>query len=101
MTLTAMLVCAAMGTVLDMTYDVGGLLTFIASLAFMCWLAMTPHTPGNDWKRNGILMTFAFLNGCSIGPVVEHAYHIDPSCVPCSCRCRVFLFVVGSDVSRG
>lgn len=78
-TLVAALVVCAAGVLVDMQYFIGGRLTYIASLAMIVWLAITPNSPENNLKRVGILMGFAFMVGLGAGSLIAMVYAIDPA----------------------
>ncbi|XP_066528381.1 probable Bax inhibitor 1 [Hoplias malabaricus] len=59
----------------------GGLLSMLASLGLMAWLAMTPHSPQTEKKRLGILAGFAFFTGVGLGPAMDYVITINPSII--------------------
>lgn len=58
-----------------------GILTSIASIGMMIWLASTHHTKENETKRLGIFAGFTFLSGLSLGPLLDYVIMIDPSII--------------------
>ncbi|CAG8555166.1 3683_t:CDS:2 [Cetraspora pellucida] len=60
----------------------GGLLSIMLGLASLIGIMCTPDTPNNKTLRYGLLYNFAFMEGLSIGPLMEitlmisHSYHI-------------------------
>ncbi len=76
--LAGAVLAAAVGTMCHIWWNVGGALTTIGVFAMLLWLAVTPATPSNEITRLGILNGLAFLQGCSIGPLVDMVYNIDP-----------------------
>ncbi|KAF3697345.1 putative Bax inhibitor 1 [Channa argus] len=59
----------------------GGLLSVLASLGMMFWLAMTPHSPETEKKRLAILAGFAFLTGVGLGPTLDFVIAVNPSII--------------------
>ncbi|KAH3826748.1 bax inhibitor 1-like [Dreissena polymorpha] len=59
----------------------GGLLTTLAGIGLMIWLAATHHSKANEPKRLGIFMGFAFFMGISLGPLMDMVIRIDPSII--------------------
>uniref|UniRef100_A0A1D1XDU4 Putative Bax inhibitor 1 n=1 Tax=Anthurium amnicola TaxID=1678845 RepID=A0A1D1XDU4_9ARAE len=57
----------------------GGLLSFLAGLVSLVVIAALPDTPDYKTLRYGLLFNFAFMEGLSIGPLVDHALEIDSS----------------------
>ncbi|RIA98464.1 inhibitor of apoptosis-promoting Bax1-domain-containing protein [Glomus cerebriforme] len=57
----------------------GGLLSFLIGLASLIVIAVLPDIPDNKNLRYGLLFNFAFMEGLSIGPLVDHAFHINSS----------------------
>ncbi|CAG8480395.1 5159_t:CDS:2, partial [Dentiscutata heterogama] len=49
----------------------GGLLSFLIGLGSLIGIMSTPDTPQNKTLRYGLLYNFAFMEGLSIGPLVE------------------------------
>lgn len=78
-TLFAALAVSAAGVLVDMQFRVGGMLTYLGSLAMILWLAVTPQSPVNDNLRASLLMGFAFLTGIGCGGLVSMIYVIDPA----------------------
>ncbi|XP_033728668.1 probable Bax inhibitor 1 [Pecten maximus] len=58
-----------------------GLLTTIASIGLMFWLASTRHSKENETKRLGIFAAFTFLSGMSLGPLLDYVIKVDPSII--------------------
>jgi len=77
-------------------FFVGGLLGFIASLGLIFWLSSVP--PEEVTKRLSILFSFSFLEGLSIGPLLELAIEVDPSIIVSAFlgTCCIFLCFSGS-----
>ncbi|KAJ7011329.1 hypothetical protein NC653_001684 [Populus alba x Populus x berolinensis] len=77
LTLCCALVASAAGAYLHILWNIGGLLTTIASFGCMAWLLSI--SPYEEQKRVGLLMATALLQGASIGPLIDLAIQIDPS----------------------
>lgn len=74
--------CAAAGAVFDSAvWAIGGALTTLGALATMAALAMTPASPATLKKRTRLLGLFSFLQGASLGPLLNLAFFVDPSLV--------------------
>jgi len=76
-TLGSALVCAAAGSLVHIMYNIGGLLTLFGTLGLIIALHMTPPSKSNELKRLGFLMGIGFLQGCTIGPLVNYALETD------------------------
>jgi hypothetical protein len=61
-----------------MMYNIGGALTTIGVFVMLIWLSVTPASPSNELTRLGIMNGLAFLQGCSIGPLVDRVADINP-----------------------
>lgn len=59
----------------------GGLLSLLASLVTMLWLATTPHNGKTERKRLAVLSAFAFFVGVGLGPALDYVVAIDPAIV--------------------
>uniref|UniRef100_A0A0D6QXY3 Bax inhibitor 1 n=1 Tax=Araucaria cunninghamii TaxID=56994 RepID=A0A0D6QXY3_ARACU len=79
LTLACAVIAAAVGIYLHLLWNVGGLLTGIASIALVAWLSSISPSPYNESKRVKLLMAAAACQGASIGPLVELVISIDPS----------------------
>jgi len=97
-TLCGTVLVAALGTFSHMLYNVGGALTAIASIATLVWLLATPEQ-FNEQKRAAILMCFSFFQGCTIGPLVEYAYAINPEIIVTAFMGTVCIFACFSAFS--
>lgn len=70
-----------------------GLLTVIASIGMLIWLAATHHSKENEKKRLGIFVGFTFLSGISLGPMLEYAIHVDPSIIATALMGTSLIFI--------
>ncbi|CAB4495000.1 hypothetical protein RhiirA5_349804 [Rhizophagus irregularis] len=57
----------------------GGLLSFLVGLVSLIGISFLPDTPNNKNIRYGLLFNFAFMEGLSIGPLIDHALNINSS----------------------
>ncbi|CAI2168306.1 12371_t:CDS:2 [Funneliformis geosporum] len=57
----------------------GGLLSFLIGFASLIGIMAFPDIPDNKNLRYGLLFNFAFMEGLSIGPLVDYALQIDYS----------------------
>ncbi|CAK9173309.1 unnamed protein product [Ilex paraguariensis] len=77
LSLCCALIASAAGVYLHILWNIGGLLTTLASMGSIFWLLSTP--PYEEQKRIGLLMAAALFEGVSIGPLIELAINFDPS----------------------
>ena len=78
-TLLVALATAAVGALVHVKYEVGGILTTIALIGATFWFAMNPFVAGNqenENKRTGIVCLMAFLTGISIAPALQMAFDL-------------------------
>ncbi|XP_024026867.1 bax inhibitor 1 [Morus notabilis] len=71
------LIASAVGAYLHVLYNIGGLLTTLATMGCMVWVLSTP--PYEERKRFGVLMAAAVFEGASVGPLIDLAVEIDQS----------------------
>jgi len=79
--LTATILMAAIGSIVHLLYNVGGLLTMLGAIGLVIVLALTPQNSQNEQTRLGLLLGIGFLKGCSIGPLLAYALEVDPSII--------------------
>ncbi|XP_028772877.1 bax inhibitor 1 [Neltuma alba] len=72
-------VAAAVGSYLHVLWNIGGLLTTVASLGSIFLLLSIP--PNEEKKRVALLMASSLLQGASIGPLIDLAIEVDPSLI--------------------
>uniref|UniRef100_A0A194AM79 Putative bax inhibitor-1 protein n=1 Tax=Pinctada fucata TaxID=50426 RepID=A0A194AM79_PINFU len=70
-----------------------GLLTSLASLGLMIWLAATHHSKETEGKRLAIFAGFTFFSGMSLGPLLDHVIDIDPSIITTAFMGTTVVFV--------
>lgn len=78
-TLLVALATAAVGSLVHVKYEVGGILTTIALIGASLWFAFTPFVAGNqenENKRTGIVCLMAFLTGISIAPGINMVFEL-------------------------
>jgi FtsH-binding integral membrane protein len=71
------LVASAFGAYLHVLWNIGGILTTIASVGSMTWLLTCPSY--EQQKRLSLLFLSTVLQGASIGPLIKVAIDFDPS----------------------
>lgn len=71
------LLTAAGGVVMDLQFQLGGLLSAISSIGCFMWMMSTP--PAEVEKRLGCFLAFAFCKGLTIGQLVAVAVYVDPA----------------------
>uniref|UniRef100_A0A1J3DWY8 Bax inhibitor 1 n=1 Tax=Noccaea caerulescens TaxID=107243 RepID=A0A1J3DWY8_NOCCA len=77
LTLCCALVASAFGAYLHVLWNIGGILTTIASVGSMIWLLACPAY--EQQKRLSLLFLSTLLQGASIGPLIKVAIDFDPS----------------------
>lgn len=81
-TLTGMMLVAAAGAYVEI-YNLflfrAGLLSSLLSMATVIGIQMLPYNVENGNKRWGLLWSFAFLQGMSIGNLVSFVLYFDPT----------------------
>jgi FtsH-binding integral membrane protein len=75
-TLLVMIATAALGTVVQLKYQIGGFLTFVCVFASILWLCFTPYRAdsSNEKKRTLIACLVSFFVGVSLGPGLGMVY---------------------------
>lgn len=79
-TLGMTLACAAAGAGLHLYFNLGGILSSLAMVGVMIYLALDQNKTDYT-RRTAALALFGVLEGLSLGPLVTHALHVDPSIV--------------------
>ncbi|XP_062027017.1 bax inhibitor 1-like [Rosa rugosa] len=77
LTLCCALVGAAAGAYLHLIWNIGGLLTTLATVGCTIWLLSTP--PYEEKKRVSLLMAAATFQGATVGPLIDLAINMNPS----------------------
>lgn len=75
--LLTMAVAAAVGSLVQARFALGGLFTFVGVLGSVIWLAMNPFKPNDtavNNKRIGLACLVAFFTGVSMGPLLSMVY---------------------------
>eukprot|EP00005_Dracoamoeba_jomungandri_P003916 CAMPEP_0174259446 /NCGR_PEP_ID=MMETSP0439-20130205/8266_1 /TAXON_ID=0 /ORGANISM="Stereomyxa ramosa, Strain Chinc5" /LENGTH=233 /DNA_ID=CAMNT_0015343335 /DNA_START=36 /DNA_END=737 /DNA_ORIENTATION=+ len=81
-TLAATVVASAAGAYFHVLYNVGGLLTFLGALMLVISIVATQSSsPTIQPQRLGMLLGLGFFQGCSIGPLIAYALHVDPNMI--------------------
>ena len=78
-TLCCAVVASAVGAYLHVLWNIGGLLTALASIGSYVWLMSTP--PFEEQKRVTLLMVSALFQGAYIGPLIDLAIQVEPSLI--------------------
>eukprot|EP01115_Flamella_aegyptia_P001721 TRINITY_DN1288_c0_g1_i1.p1 TRINITY_DN1288_c0_g1~~TRINITY_DN1288_c0_g1_i1.p1 ORF type:complete len:241 (-),score=27.37 TRINITY_DN1288_c0_g1_i1:11-733(-) len=78
-TLALTILVAAIGAITYIKTYIGGTGSFFVGFLLLIWLNFTPRHEVT--KRLGILCGFAFIEGLSIGPLVDAVIDIDPAIV--------------------
>jgi len=77
----------------------GGFLSSLVGLGFMIALMSTPDDGKNTKTRLGYLLTFAFLSGLGLGPLLEVVIAIEPAVIPTAFLSTCLIFVCFSFAS--
>jgi len=77
-TLGLTLGAAAVGSILHLYYNLGGILSSLACVGLMIYLAMDQKKEEYT-RRLGVIGLFGLFKGMSLGPLMEHTLHVDPS----------------------
>ncbi|CAM9445213.1 unnamed protein product [Discosporangium mesarthrocarpum] len=88
--MSTVIACAA-GVVTDLWLHVGGLVSTLAGLGALLWLAID-QDKHNQTKRVGILLLFGLLQGLSLGRLVEVVLEVDPSILITSVLATAVVF---------
>jgi len=72
--------CAAAGAAVDMSLKLGGILSSVAMIGLMIYLALDKNKTEYT-RRIGVLGAFGFLQGLSLGPLMSHTLHVDPTII--------------------
>eukprot|EP01116_Phalansterium_solitarium_P007050 TRINITY_DN19526_c0_g1_i1.p1 TRINITY_DN19526_c0_g1~~TRINITY_DN19526_c0_g1_i1.p1 ORF type:complete len:261 (-),score=39.67 TRINITY_DN19526_c0_g1_i1:139-840(-) len=78
-TLAATVLAGALGSLLYLSYHVGGTWSSLGGFALLIWLSSVPQEDVS--KRTSILAGFGVLQGLSVGPLLEAVIDIDPKIV--------------------
>lgn len=79
-TLAVSVFTAAIGSIVEMqTRLFAGTLAWLGVIGLIIWMSITPKEQIS--KRFAILLSIAFLQGVSLGPLIKLTIHIDPSIV--------------------
>jgi len=73
MTLGFALFAAAVGSLIDVIYHLGGILTFFCTIGTLVWL----FSEKDEQKRLGIFGLFALFKGMTIGPLISYSLKFD------------------------
>jgi len=91
-TLALTVASAMLGAFADVQYHIGGIVTGLATFALMFLLGFDKDKE-NIPKRLGIISAFGFFKGCSIGPLINLSFHVDPSILVTAFLGTVCVFV--------
>jgi len=79
-TLGVALAAAALGAAVDMYLKLGGILSSVAMIGLMIYLALDQNKHEHT-RRIAVLGAFGFLQGLTLGPLMTHTLHVDPSII--------------------
>ncbi|GMH40044.1 hypothetical protein BSKO_07948 [Bryopsis sp. KO-2023] len=80
-TLACALVVCAVGAYVNVLTGLGGMVSLLGSVGSVFWLSTTPNLPSTLNKRYSLLGVTAFLQGCSIGPLVGNVWSYNPGLI--------------------
>lgn len=81
----------------------GGFLSSLVGMGFMIALMSTPDDGKNTKTRLGYLLSFAFLSGLGLGPLLEVVIDVEPAVIPTAffSTCLIFAcFTLASMLSN-
>jgi hypothetical protein len=67
---------AVVGAMVDMTFHIGGLLTFLGQLFLICYIGISESK--NTLGRFSALYGVSFLVGTSLGHLIQYVILLDP-----------------------
>jgi len=79
-TLGMTLGAAAAGAIAHLYLNLGGILSSIAMIGIMIYLALDANKTEYT-RRTAVLMCFGLFQGMSLGPLMNHTLHVDPSII--------------------
>jgi FtsH-binding integral membrane protein len=71
---------AAAGAIVHMYFNIGGILSSLACIGLMIYLALDQNKTEYP-RRIAALSAFGFFQGASLGPLMAQALHVDPSII--------------------
>jgi len=98
-TLATLCVVAAIGTYIhinELFFFGGGTFAFLLALGSIIGIAALPDTPDNKLIRYGFLYNFAFMEGLSLGPLIDYILVVDHSERIIINACSLTALVFGS-----
>lgn len=90
LTLTIGILCAAFGSVVFLTTSIGSPIMSFVGLLLIIWLLATPVS--NVRLRLGIFHSFCFVEGLSLGPLLDAVLDIDPTIISTALLGTVCVF---------
>jgi len=93
-TLTAALIFSAVGAIIHSLFNLGGLLSFLVGLGLVLYITISKPTKANELYRLLALVAFGFVQGLTMGPLLDYAFHVDPSIIT-----KAFLGTCGIFIS--
>jgi len=91
-TLGLTLFTTAIGSAAHVYFNLGGILSTIATIGLMCVLGFDKDKDAYV-RRIATLGALGFFQGCSLGPLVERALHVDPSILVTAFLATTTIFV--------
>jgi len=77
--LTATVLAAAVGSLVYLSFGIGGAWSLLVGFGLLIWLASVPAQEAE--KRMSILAGFGFVQGLSLGPLIDFVIDIDPQII--------------------
>jgi len=78
LTLLGTILASTIGAITDIHFHIGGILTLIGTFICIIALAGIPHSKDTIAQRFAILIGLGFLQGCSLGGLLQQVIDIDP-----------------------
>lgn len=93
--LSACMLCCVFGAYCNIRYHIGSsALWFFVSFGLMYWLRSDRYSPyQNTLKRMSILCGFGFVQGLTLGGLVEFAYFLDPNIIYMAITSTIVIFL--------
>ena len=94
--LSCCMLCCVLGAYCNIKYNIGSSgLWFMVSFGLMYWLH-TDLNKNNIKKRICILCSYGFVQGLTIGGLIEYAYYINPNIIYMSFSSTIIIFLTFS-----
>uniref|UniRef100_A0A0A9W5Y1 Bax inhibitor 1 n=1 Tax=Lygus hesperus TaxID=30085 RepID=A0A0A9W5Y1_LYGHE len=93
------LVAAFVGCLVDIEYQLCGVMTTVLEFVAIFYLLLSRHTIDTITTRFAVLLGVGFLSGVSLGTLVEFTLQLDPSIVATSTMMTALIFAAISFIA--